>query len=204
MTKHILVFLRFVGIVVHQSLARVRIELAWGVPGGHVFLCRGVAVTLLSVQVQQFRTSHVLNLSEDAHEFLDVMPVEGSEVSDVHSLEDVLLVRDGTLQGVRQADNAVFPVVIEHALAVHPSRGLEAQGVVGLVGAQIQQVLLHATHAAVDRHVIVVEDDQQVVGRRRHVVQTLEGQSAAHGSVADDSHHMAVFLLFQFGCYGHA
>ena len=166
MTEHILIFLGFVGVVVHDTLTCIWIELAWGVPDGHILLCRGVAVTFLGVQVQQLWTLHVLDLFEDAHQFLHVMSVEGTEVADVHTLEDVLLVRDGALQGVRQTDETLAPFVAEHTLAVHPARGLEAQGVIGLVGAQVQQILLHATHRAVYRHIVVVEDDQQVVGTR--------------------------------------
>ena len=47
---------------------------------------------------------------------------------------------------------------------MHPSRGLELDGVIGLVGTQVQQILFHTTYRTVDRHVVVVEDDQQVVG----------------------------------------
>ena len=203
MAEHVLIFLGFVRVVVHEAFTRVGIELAWGVPDGHVLLRWGIAVTFLGVQVQQFRPLHVLDLFEDAHQFLHVMSVEGTEVTDVHTLEDVLLVRDGTLQSVRQTDETLAPFVAEHALAVHPARGLETQGVVGFIGAQIQQILFHTTHRAVYRHVVVVEDDQQVVGTRRRVVQTFEGQSAAHGSVADNGHHMTILLLFEFGRNGH-
>ena len=176
------------------SSSRVCPKTSWYVPRGDVLLGRGVAVPLLGVQVQQLRTAHVLDLPEYAHQFLDVMSVEGAEVAYVHALEDVLLMRDGTLQRVRESDESLAAVVVHHALAVQPALGLEAYGVVGLVGVESQQVLLHAAYASVYRHVVVVEDNQQVVGRRRGVVQSFKGQSARHGSVADDGHHLSVLV----------
>ena len=60
---------------------------------------------------------------------------------------------------------------------------------------QVHQVLFHSSHTAVDAHVVVVEDDEQVVGGVRCVVQSLEGQSAAHGSVANDGNDMALRIV---------
>ena len=57
----------------------------------------------------------------------------------------------------------------------------------------------------VDGHVVVVENDEQVVGVDRGVVQPLEGQSARDRGVADDGNHFALFLLvFQTGGDSHA
>ena len=51
MAKHVLVFLGFVGVLIHDSLARLRIEFAWGVPGGHIFLSGSIAVSFLRMQM---------------------------------------------------------------------------------------------------------------------------------------------------------
>ena len=163
MAEHVLVFLRLLGVFVHDALASLWVELPWGMPRGDVLLGRGIAVTLLRVQMEQLRSFHILHLSEDAHQLLHVVAVEWAEIAYVHALEDVLLVRDGTLDGIREADDPLAAVVVEHTLTVKPSRGLEADGIIGLVGAQVEQILFHAAHGMVDRHIIVVEDDQQVV-----------------------------------------
>ena len=66
------------------------------------------------------------------------MAIERSEVADIHTLENVLLMRDGALQGIRQTDDTFSTVITQHTFTMHPSRSLEAQGIVGLVGAQVQ------------------------------------------------------------------
>lgn len=56
--------------------------------------------------------------------------------------------------------------------------------------------MFHAAYTAVYCHVVVVKDNQQIVGGGRGVVQALKGQSATHASVADDGYYMTVFLTF--------
>ena len=48
-------------------------------------------MSLLCMKMQQLRTFHVLQLSEDTYQFLDVMSVVGAEIADIHALEDILL-----------------------------------------------------------------------------------------------------------------
>ena len=121
-------------------------------------------MTFLGMQVQQFRSFHVLQLSQDSHHLLDVMTVKRSEVADVHTFEDVLLMTDGALYRIAQSDESLSAVLLQHTLAMQPPRSLEADAVIRLVGIQVDEIFLHAAHGAVDRHVIVVQDDEQVVG----------------------------------------
>ena len=121
MSEYVLVFLRLVGVFVNDALTRLRVELARGVPCGDILLGRGIAVAFLRVQVQQFGAFHVLHLTEDAYQFLDVMAVEGTEIADVHALEHVLLMTDGRLEGVIQTYQTMSAVVAHHTAFVEPS-----------------------------------------------------------------------------------
>ena len=120
------------------------------------------------------------------------MSVERAEVSYVEAFKDVLLMAYGRLQRIVQPQYALPAVFVEISLCVEPFRQLESNIVVGLVGVQLQQSLLQSAYAAVYAHVVVVEDDEHVVRRGRHVVESLKGQSAAHGAVAYNSHHMSL------------
>ena len=63
MTKHVLVFLRLIGVFVNDSFTCFRVELPRSMPCGDIFLCRSITVTLLSMQVEQLGTLHRLQLS---------------------------------------------------------------------------------------------------------------------------------------------
>ena len=157
----------------------------------------------LRMQMEQLGATHVLQLSQDANQVFHAMPIEWTKVANVHPFEDILLMRYSALQRVTQSDQPILPIIMQHAMALHPSGGFEAHLVVGLVCAQAQQVLLHATHRTVDRHVIIVQDDKDIVRTGRHIVQALKGQAATHGTIANDGHHLPVFVL-QLGGHGHA
>ena len=67
---------------------------------------------LRRVQVEQLRTLHVFYLAQNAHQLADVVTVVGTEVADVHAFEDVLLVREGRLQGIVHTDDALLTLVV--------------------------------------------------------------------------------------------
>ena len=165
MPEHILIFLWFVGIVVHKAFASVWVEFARRMPGGDILLGRCIAVPFLCMQVQQLRPFHILHLTEDTYQLFYVVTVEGTEVTDVHAFKNVLLMRDGAFHGIRQTDETFATVLTEHTSAVQPARSLKTNGIIGLICAETNQILFHTAHRAIDRHVVIVEDDQQVIGR---------------------------------------
>ena len=161
--KYILVFRRFVAGVSYETFARFRIEFTWCMPDGSTLLGWFVTLSLGGMQMQQLRTFHFLELLQQSYHLLDIMTVERTEVSDIHSLENVLLMAQCRFQRIVQADDALLAVVVEIALGVEPLRCLEAELVVGFVGVEVQEILLHASHGSVDAHIIVVQDDEHVV-----------------------------------------
>ena len=64
--------------------------------------------------------------------------------------------------------------------------------------------MLHAAHTAVDAHIVVVEDDEEVIGGAADVVQPLEGQTAAHAAVADYGHDLPAVLATPMCCDSHS
>ena len=134
-TKDILETRRDVRRIFYQSFTRLSIKLAGCMPYGDILLCRSIAMPLLSVQMQQLRALHALHLAQNTYQFLDVMTIERSEIADVHTLKDVLLMRDSRLDGIRQAHQSPTPVVLHESDAVQPRRHLELHGVVRLIGA---------------------------------------------------------------------
>ena len=168
------------------------VELSRCVPHHRVAFRAVVALALHRFDVQQARPGHGTQGAEQANERDHVVTVVGTEITDVESLENVLFVREKRLEGVVESDKAFATRGRQPAPTLEAARQTVAQSVVGRGGVEIEQVAFHPTDRVRDAHVVVVEDDEQVVGRLAHVVEPLEGQSAAHRAVADDGHHVLV------------
>ena len=74
-----------------NQFAGIWVELSWCMPYGLVVFCRCIAMSFLCMKMQQLRTFHVLQLSENAYQFLDIMSIVRAEIADIHALEDILL-----------------------------------------------------------------------------------------------------------------
>ena len=133
------------------------------------------------------------------------MPVGGSEIADVHTLKDILLSAQQGFERVIEAQDAPFAFLVEQSPSRHLLAQSQSQAVVGASRVEVAQIFLHAAHGRVDAHVVVVENDEHVVGRVGGIVESFKGQSAAHGAVADDCHHMSALVpRVSHGRQGHA
>ena len=154
--------------------------------------------------MQDFRSLQVLDVAEHARQVFHVVPVYRPEVADVHTLEDILLAGGDALQAVAEAYQGFPPFLVEDAHAEEQARRLEPQLVIAVRRREVEEILLHSAHAPVYGHVVIVEDDEQIVRRGRRVVQPFEGQPAAHAAIADDGHDVTVHLPLPGGGHGHA
>ncbi len=69
----------------------------------------------------------------------------------------------------------------------------------------MSKIGVERSHVAVYRHIVVVEDDQQVVGRVGGIVETLECKTAADGGVADHGYNMTSrFVMVESRRYRHS
>ncbi len=158
-----------------------RIERAGPVPGDRVGLGRRVALALGRDDVQELRSLALAHVAQRRHQRAQVVAVDGSDVVEAHFLEqragqhhalDVFLGSLGELTHRRH--------LLQHTLAAF------AQLRVGAPGQHAREVLRHRADVFGDRHVVVVQDDEQVGGQRAGMVQRLEGHAAGQGAIADD------------------
>ena len=203
--EHILEFRRGVaGRGGNKPHARFTIELARRVPHHGVALGPVVALAFHRFDVQQTRTRHGAQGAKQPNERDHVVTVVGTEVTNVEAFEYVLLRREKRLEGIVETNEAFAARGGQQAPALQAARQTIAQTVVGRGGVEIEQVAFHPPDRVGDAHVVVVEDDEQVVGRLAHVVEPFEGQPAAHGPIADDGHHVLVGLAALHGGHTHA
>ena len=165
------------------------------VPLDRVGLRGRIALALLGHDVQQLRALAVAHVVQRRDERADVMAVHRPDVVEAHLLE----------QGARQ----------HHALGVDfrtPGQlpgggghapehllGVLAKVLVHLARQQPGQVVGQRADILRDRHVVVVQDHQQVDVEAAGVVQRFPCEPRAHGAVADDGRHAAVAALQAVG-----
>ena len=69
----------------------------------------------------------------------------------------------------------------------------ETQAVIEAAGVELVEIMVHSSYTAVYAHIIVVQDDENVVRGRRSIVQSFESQTATHRTVADDGNDVPSF-----------
>ena len=111
LAKDILIARRHIGGIAFDLFARFGVELARSMEYGGVVLGRLVAVPLLCVNVQQARTSHLLDALQGVDQRDDIVPVVRTEIANVHTLEHVLLVVYEGFDGVVQSHDAFLALV---------------------------------------------------------------------------------------------
>ncbi len=131
------------------------------------------------------------------------MSVHRTEISDIHALKDILLIAKSRLQGVIKSQYLLLATIIEHALAIEPLCGFKAQFIVCSIGVELQEIFLHTSHSMVYTHVIVIEHDEHIIWRARHIIESLESQTATHGAVAYHGHHISLATA-HLGSHSHA
>ena len=161
-------------------------------PHGRILLRLLKTLTLHGVEVEQLRPLHILDFAKYAHQFYYIMPIRRTNVADVHTLKHILLICQQRLYRIVEAQDGASAVFIEPSPLCHLSRQLKAQAVVEVARLQLHQVGSHAPDSAVDAHIVVVENDEHVVGRVRGIVESLKRQPAAHRTVANNCYHALV------------
>ena len=131
-----------------------------------------------------------------------VVSVQRPEVTDVHSLEHILLIGQQGLQRVVETQNLAFAFLVEPSKLQQFLGHAVSQGVVPTAGVELMQIIGHASHTAVNAHIVVVQNDEQVVGHGAGIVQSFVSQTATHTAIANDGNHLSVFIV-QIGGHSH-
>ena len=132
------------------------------------------------------------------------MAIHRTEVPEVQRLEEVALLQDRALDGVLDLLGNGLGIGPKLADASQQFPHLVLHLVVSVGGRDVGQILFQGPHVGVDRHAVVVEDDQHVGVLHASLVEALEGQTAGHGPIADDGHMLDVALAVVAAADSHA
>ena len=160
------------------------VVLVGGVFGGTV------ALALLRHHMDQHRPIiDLLHVFEHRHEVFQIVAIDRADVVKSEFLEQGAAGRHaaGVFLGLLGHVGEGTRQVAGHFLAqfTHP--------LIGTAGDQLGEVGAHAADGRGDRHVVVVENDDQAFGGVRGVIHRLVGHARAHRAVADYRDHRVVF-----------
>ena len=68
----------------------------------------------------------------------------------------------------------------------------------------MMQILLHATNTSVDTHVVVIQDDKQIVWCTAHIINAFESKSATHTSITNHGHNLAFVVTLLMSGNSHS
>ena len=148
---------------------------------------------------------HTLDLVQHLHQLGDIVAVEWPEVSYVETFEYVLLLGNKGFEGIPETEYHALLVVVHHSLAPEHVVELIAPLVVAHGCGEFGKVAVQSPDVRRNRHVVVVQDDEEIVRIDGCVVQSFECESVADGCVANQGNRHAVFLARSVHVgYGHA
>ncbi len=190
--KHVLIFKRLARLgVAFGTVAGSHVETSRCMPRGRVGLGGRVALALHGTQVQYARPFHIPDIVEHLHNGAYVVAVEGTEITYVQPLEDILLLRQQRLQAVVETQQRATAPVAHKVELLKTFECLVSHIVVYSGSVDMRELRIKGSDIAVDAHIVVVQHYQQIVRSVRGIVDTLEGKAAAYRGVADYGHHVA-------------
>ncbi len=148
-----------------------------------------VALALLGDDVDQDRAVlRVAHIAQDREQMIEIMPIDWTDIIEAELLEQraagpeasciFLGARGATLPGLGQDLGELLRPV--------------AELLIGLAGYEARKIGAHGADRGRDRHIVVVEDDDQARIHRASIIHRLIGHAGAHGAVADDRDHVVL------------
>ena len=151
----------------------------------------GHAVSLGGQDVQEDGTLLVLDVGQPAAQGGQVVAVDGSEIAETQLLEEHAAGQEG-LEAVLD----LFEGLRGHAAHERNPTQKLANLPLGVLVEGRQPGLVEAVGESADArangHLVVVEDDQEVLAQAASVVEGLEDDARGQGTVADDGHGMGI------------
>ena len=122
-----------------------------------------------------------------------VVAVDRSDVAEAEILEDHPAQQAG-LQGVLHLREKPLDGLADHRHVRQEFLDFELQAGVEMSGTQVVERFGQPAHAGADRHLVVVENDEEIFFESAGVVHGLEHDAAREGAVAHDGDDVAIFV----------
>ncbi len=162
----------------------------------------GIALALLGDDVQQDRTLAigVAHVPQHREEVVQVVPVDRTRIIEAELLEQRAAMSDHVAGEFLGANRLLVDAARQ---ALRDLAADFAQGHIGTSGQQPREIGRQGPDRRRYRHIVVVEDDDEIGIHRAGIVHRLVGHTGGHRPVADHAHDM-VRASFEIARHRHA
>ena len=140
---------------------------------------------------------HILNIIENLYEIVHVMAIHWPKITDAESFEQVMLPCEQRLQAVVETQDILPAVIIDQIDLLQTPIDIIAHLIIGLTGRNIHQILAQTSYTMVNGHIVIIQDNQQIIGINRRIIQSLKGQATRHRTITNHRDHMPIILTLQ-------
>ena len=133
----------------------------------------------------------VAHILEHGQEVVEIVPIERAYVIEAQLLEERATRRNAARIFLRPLGHLAQALGEEARQLL----GDVTEAAIGVRGDHAREIGTHGAHGRGDRHVVVIEHDHQAGPARTGIVHRLIGHAGAHGTIADDGHHIALGTL---------
>ena len=174
--------------------AHIRIKFAGTVIGHWIGLGQFVALALFGDHMQELRAIKVLDVFQRRDQRFEIVPVDRSDVVEAKFLEQ------------RGWHHHAFGMLFEALGQLKQRRRVLEHVFTNRFGCRIKtpthqlgQVAVECPHRRADRHVVVVQDHQQLAILDARVVECLKSHASRHGAIANHRNRMTRLALLAGG-----
>ena len=161
--------------------------------GRGVFGGRLKAMTLFRHHVQQHRPGNLTNHAEIFLQLPDVVAVDRSDIAEAQVLKNHAAQQPG-LDGVLHLGQKPFDRITDDGHVVQEFLDLQLQSGVKTGRSDPIERFGQPAHPRTNRHLVVIENDDEIFFQAAGVVHGLENCAAGKGAVADDGHRATPFF----------
>ena len=167
--------------------AHRRIKFARAVVGHRVQLGLGITLAFARDHMQKLGAGGLVQFLQGIDQALDIMAIDRPGVGESQFFKNRMRLNQVLglfLQVLGQCKQR--RCIAQHLLTQFFGLGIKAPA------HQLSQVMVQGAHRRADRHVVVVQNDQQVIGAVARVVHRLVGHACGQGPIANDGHRFAL------------
>src|SRR2546425_1059855 len=142
--------------------------------------------------MEQHRALDLLQVGEELDQKLQIVAVDWAVVVEAQLLEEEAWDK-GVLERLSHVVKRLLHSLSNHGNAREDLVNLLLEVLIKRLRANLVEVLGQCAHRYVNRHAVVIEQDQQVSLKVASMVERLKGHACRDGCIANDGHRLRLF-----------